>query len=520
MRQTNQCENPHACYKTATWILEHIPDKWNPTADHHEDGLTLTRRRLTENRTAREQNNELTFNPSITIRDDLAPCFRIFCEQHATTTETINRKVFEIPDEELTVYTDGSAINNGYENAKAGGGIYYGENDPKNEAIRVYGPTQTNQAGEIAAIYKVAKTNVGLFAPLHIISDSRYAINGLTIHLEKWEKTGYIGKANKAYFQAAASWLKERGSRTGLKWIKGHSGDKGNDGADHKANQGANLPPEQASKPTINPKFHLTGAQISATTQKLIYQGIREEKTYLQRKTATEMLDRTRYAVEDLSGYLPSDEIIWKATQHKDTTRRIRDFIWKTMHGAYRVGKWWRNIPTMEQRAECQHCRVEDSMEHILTECDLPGQKHIWKTVEKIWLKKHKEWPRLTIGTILGSPLAKFTTNDGKRRAGANRLYRILITEAAHLIWKLRCDLVIGKGIEEENWYTENQLTAKLLATLNRRLTLDQAMTRSRFGTKALPRKIVLQTWSGIIEDEHELPTDWIGKVGVLVGIG
>jgi len=56
------------------------------------------------------------------------------------------------------------------------------------------------------------------------------------------------------------------------------------------------------------------------------------------------------------------------------------------MHGAYKVGKYWRHIPTFEQRGLCHACEnVEESMEHILTECRASGQEETWKIAEELW---------------------------------------------------------------------------------------------------------------------------------------
>ena len=52
---------------------------------------------------------------------------------------------------EYYVYTDGACSNNGKLNAKAGYGIYFGENDNRNTYKRIEGK-QTNNIAEITAI--------------------------------------------------------------------------------------------------------------------------------------------------------------------------------------------------------------------------------------------------------------------------------------------------------------------------------------------------------------------------------
>ena len=65
----------------------------------------------------------------------------------------------------------------------------------------------------------------------------------------------------------------------------------------------------------IDPRFNITGAQLSKMTQTLAYQGICETR---HKQGMTCMVDITRYTVEDAFGSLPSDEVIWKLIQDKD----------------------------------------------------------------------------------------------------------------------------------------------------------------------------------------------------------
>jgi ribonuclease HI len=85
--------------------------------------------------------------------------------------------------EKITVYTDGSASSNGKGGTKAGAGIFYDEEDTRNRAIRVPDELKpSNQVAELLAIKEVLESTP-LNVPLDIISDSKYAIEGLTKHL-------------------------------------------------------------------------------------------------------------------------------------------------------------------------------------------------------------------------------------------------------------------------------------------------------------------------------------------------
>jgi ribonuclease HI len=94
----------------------------------------------------------------------------------------------------------------------------------------------------------------------------------------------------------------------------------------------------------------------------------------------------------------------------------------------------------MKERAECQHCGTIESMEHILSQCEIPGQKEVWDLAKELWTKRNPNWPWPGIGTIISAGLANFKNEEGKMKPGEARLYRILMAESAHLVWKIRCE--------------------------------------------------------------------------------
>ena len=93
----------------------------------------------------------------------------------------------------------------------------------------------------MVAILKAANT-IPKFIPLKIMTDSMYAINGLTKHLSEWEDNGWIGIKNAPFFKKAAHILKQRIATTSFQWIKGHDGIQGNEESDRLAKEGANKP--------------------------------------------------------------------------------------------------------------------------------------------------------------------------------------------------------------------------------------------------------------------------------------
>ncbi|KAG5362769.1 hypothetical protein CJU89_1904 [Yarrowia sp. B02] len=90
------------------------------------------------------------------------------------------------------VYTDGACINNGYANAIAGAGVYFGKNNPKNRSLRLNGSHHTSQTAELAAIYFALRCIVDEKADKDYVlyTDSDYSLKCLTVWYKTWERNG------------------------------------------------------------------------------------------------------------------------------------------------------------------------------------------------------------------------------------------------------------------------------------------------------------------------------------------
>lgn len=96
------------------------------------------------------------------------------------------------------VYTDGACSNNGYNNAKAGIGIYFGENDERNVSRRILGK-QTNNTAELTAIlevYPIIKEDLKT-KHICIVTDSEYSIKCLTSYGKKCMDNQYLDPKGK-----------------------------------------------------------------------------------------------------------------------------------------------------------------------------------------------------------------------------------------------------------------------------------------------------------------------------------
>ncbi|KAL4255512.1 hypothetical protein AB1N83_014246 [Pleurotus pulmonarius] len=511
-RDNYKCTHPDSCFKRARQLLNTLPQKWDP-------------RKANIQAPGYEAHHEgwQTFNKQLTTVSNIQDVFRVFTEGD-THDEPIQDEEIDIPQETIRVATDGSCLEASTTTASAGAGIFYGMNDARNMAIRVPRHwAQTNQTGEMTAVLKaVANNNIG-HVNLQIESDSRYAINTLTKHLGNLEDTGYIGKSDKSLIQQTVAKLRESAGNTSFRWIKGHSGHEGNEAADRLADEGARKEYGDEGNEEIPVGLKLTGAKLSKMTQSLAYKAIREramQNGRHQRERTTKMIDIVQNHVEEVLGEIPTEERIWKAIRNRDMSRQARYYLWMTAHDAYCIGTHWLkpNYPEeLQQRSECAHCygKIED-MGHILTSCETPGQEQVWQLAKDLWEKTGRTWIQPWIGNIIGCALSKASEGKNKTDPGGKRLWRIIISESAYLIWKLRCERVIQNG---NTVFSIQEVNNRWLAAINNRLELDCDMTDKSLGKRALKAKVVLQTWKGALKGEGQLPRNWIKTGGVLVGI-
>lgn len=99
----------------------------------------------------------------------------------------------------MYIYTDGSCINNGYKNAKAGIGVYFGKDDTRNISEK-FTTRPSNQRAELYAIIRaiLLLTPTEIKTKKNIIyTDSMYSINCVERWCKNWIKNGWQTKNKK-----------------------------------------------------------------------------------------------------------------------------------------------------------------------------------------------------------------------------------------------------------------------------------------------------------------------------------
>ncbi|KAJ7876515.1 hypothetical protein B0H14DRAFT_2342674 [Mycena olivaceomarginata] len=211
---------------------------------------------------------------------------------------------------------------------------------------------------------------------------------------------------------------------------------------------------------------------------------------------------------------MPSDKAIWTSIRSANIHRLSRNFLWKCIHNTFRVGSFCEHIPNLEIIGQCPNCRVTESLEHILLEYDVPGQRQIWNLTERLWNMRFLTGQNL-IGDCLLDVVFRFKTPNGSLTHFKNRFFTILVLTAMQLIWNLRNERVLETHRAASDSEIHNRWTTIINSALKRDILLTD---RIRFGTLAIKKQVVLNTWSGVLLDEDSLPDDWTRSKGNLVG--
>ncbi len=139
----------------------------------------------------------------------------------------------------VIIYTDGACRGN------PGPGGWGAILRYKDNTKELYGGERetTNNRMELTAVINALET---LTKPcqVQLHSDSKYVLQGITEWLENWKKRGWK-TANKSAVKNEDLWRRLDAARLPHQiewlWVKGHSGNNGNDRADQLANLGIDM---------------------------------------------------------------------------------------------------------------------------------------------------------------------------------------------------------------------------------------------------------------------------------------
>ncbi|OJT10530.1 Transposon TX1 uncharacterized 149 kDa protein [Trametes pubescens] len=510
------CSNPHRCYTRASQLMATLPPKWDPRGAHPEDLERL------DGEEGEGDGTATPFDRRVTTHGLIADTFRIFTDRG---TPTYNGRLDGMSVEngtEVTVATDGACLGNGNKDAAAGAAVFVGEGHPSNIAIRLPDSMDsTNQTGEMVASL-LATRGADPQTKLTQETDSKTVMQAVTTRRQRNEDTGFIEQKNAELTKVMLAALRARQAPTLFRWVKGHDGHPGNEGADRLAGMAARKPTCDDVDLTIPLPLRLSGAKLTAMTQRLAYRAIRCEKSARlpSRRATQDMLEVITRDLERATGVAVKEETLWTSLGKPDVTRECRQFMWKVIHDAFMVGRHWlrpKMADELQARATCKICNELESMDHILFKCRAVGRERIWDLLKSAWRRTGREERVPAWGLILGAACVPTREGGGAiRDAPSNALWTVLATESAYLVWKLRCERVIQNDGKE---FTTPEISNRWYSAINGRLTLDRSATAKSLGDRALKSQRVQAVWRPILEGAGSLPFDWVGRSEVLVGI-
>ena len=137
----------------------------------------------------------------------------------------------------IIIYTDGGCRGNP---GIGGWGVWlrYGKYEKKLSGAEKY---TTNNRMELMAAIKALEAIKSSDIAIDLFTDSKYVMDGITQWSVKWKKNGWKkSKNSKSHVKNVDLWqkLNELNQKYQVlwRWVKGHSGDEGNDMADALAN--------------------------------------------------------------------------------------------------------------------------------------------------------------------------------------------------------------------------------------------------------------------------------------------
>lgn len=148
--------------------------------------------------------------------------------------------------ETVTVWTDGSCINNGTDRACSGIGVYYSHDDPRNYSSALRTDRHTNNRAELIAILYALCMDFNEHH-IEVKTDSMYSIRCIVEYSAAWRERGWITSKGTPvesmvvikYILSIVADREQRGLRTTFTHVRGHSTNVENNAADSLARSGA-----------------------------------------------------------------------------------------------------------------------------------------------------------------------------------------------------------------------------------------------------------------------------------------
>ena len=198
------CALPSRCFALAFTLSELIRPKWNLVEVETCDNLTLTRSRLSLQKSALDNGGDVLFNPSVTERGSVSEAFRVFTDPairgfppaiRAPRGIVVNSEctlvcIASLARAHRTTSTNGEGVQSLV-------GVFFAHQDARNR--RIVPPCQGRCNDDLSCeclgmLY--AARQVPRDAPLTFLLANSCSIKALVVSTPSWEDNGWIGVAS------------------------------------------------------------------------------------------------------------------------------------------------------------------------------------------------------------------------------------------------------------------------------------------------------------------------------------
>lgn len=503
------CVTDPRCKSIAQKLLDTLAPKFNvtnltPTRDY----LDHTPRRIIRTRDLDISKKPIPFNPDVTAKGNPIEQIRILGD----TPSYKKRKVkdprlwapptFRLPPtdaEECTVYIKGKTVTT-VDSEETRIGIWFGDGDFRNSSQR-FESVGSSYKPDLLALHQVIETP----GPLLVKIESKKLVEILTRKLNELEDHDWLNVPGMDMLKSVVQKMRLKGNTIELQW----------NNVKDEGKKRVRLLLEQAAVkelqpcPDNNPGYRRTeGAKLDKLSQKVAYHLILRKN--LNAKGTKEHvggiytnlnMTKTLAKLRKVNGTTVTTEKVWKSIS-KLEPKKFQDFVWKSMHGRIKCGRFFLKIPTMIDRAHCE-CGELDSEEHIIFECSINHCVETWNSVKGLWKKStENRWTDPDISIVRGLGAISLLGQKDKEKVGKGQieLYRTLVSLTTWGLWKnrnMRIFQEVRMDLESSTEKWTNEIKNQILIE-KECITLEPWNKRSKM-TNQLQKK-----WHGLIEIDKE----------------
>ncbi|EJD45706.1 hypothetical protein AURDEDRAFT_23913, partial [Auricularia subglabra TFB-10046 SS5] len=240
------------------------------------------------------------------------------------------------------------------------------------------------------------------------------------------------------------------------------------------------------------------GIGLHKIKQKTALQAIRlsQRRVLPERRATSANIARIKAEIKLRCDYTPTTEQIWRGIRSPAFSRQTRNFLWKAVHGAHKIGSYFAKMPEpWKSMAKCPTCEVEESLEHILLECPDSRQEVVWELVKELF-RQRRITAGVSYGSILGCANVHLEGFGSNRDSPAERAYRMTVAESSFFIWKLRCEKRIEHQDEPDWQLTNREVSERWLKMIRTRMKQDSELAKSKkYPTRSGQRWLTWATW-------------------------